>query len=122
MFFQKTIIDVCVTNLDRAIKFYRDILGLSLIKAEMDWAALDSNGAEIHLYNNGGAKSGLEFRVADIKKEIDDLKKKGVEFFNNSDEPNLREIKNDVMIFSWGRIAYFKDSEGNRLALVEDES
>lgn len=118
--FQKLILDIQVHDLDRAIAFYRDVLGFSMIHKASDWASFEALGAELHLYLNGGAEYGLEFRVSDLAKEIGTLKDKGVQFFVNRNQPNLEGIDGEVMRFPWGKAAYFKDSEGNQIALVED--
>ena len=119
--FEKLIIDIQVYDLDRAISFYKEILGLSLIRRAFNWASFEAFGAEIHLYLHGGAEYGIEFRVSGIDKQVEILKTKGVEFFINSDQQNLIKISGDIMEFPWGRAAYFKDSEGNDIAIVEDK-
>lgn len=106
--FESLIVDVKVENLDRAIAFYREILELELLHKARDWASLRVAGAEIHLYLKGGASDGIEFRVGNIKKEVEALKAKGAVF------------EDDIAEFDWGKIAFFRDSEGNRLALVQD--
>lgn len=120
--FEKLIIDIKVADLDRAVKFYRDILSLPFIDKAGDWAAFEAAGAEIHLYLHGGATQGVEFRVADIEKSVAALKQKGLEFFLSENQKDVVEILNDeIMVCPWGKIAFFKDSEGNQLALVEDQ-
>ncbi len=118
---KKLIIDIQAHNLDRAIKFYRDILGLSIIQKEKDWASFEVQGAEIHLYLYGGTEYGVEFRVSNIEKEIEKLKAKNVQFEIDRNLPNLLQVvSSEVMKFPWGKMALFKDSEGNQLAIVED--
>jgi len=119
--FKKLIIDIKVRDLERAISFYRDILGLSLIRKESDWASFEAFGAEVHLYLYGGTEHGLEFRVSDIEKVVKELKARSVNFHVESDQANLLDISGDIMLFPWGKSAHFKDSEGNHIALVEDE-
>lgn len=118
--FQKLILDVQVHDLDRAITFYRDSLNLPLIHRDSDWASFEAFGAEIHLYLYGGAEYGLEFRVTDIAKEVKTLKAKRIEFFVDSNQPRLQNVDGDIMKFPWGKAAYFKDSEGNQIALVQE--
>ncbi|MDP2672778.1 MAG: VOC family protein [Nanoarchaeota archaeon] len=119
--FEKLIIDIQVYNLKRAIHFYKEVLGLTLIHEEDDWASFEAFGAEIHLYLHGGAEYGVEFRVSNINKQVDTLKLKGVKFFTNSNQKNLIKISGEIMEFPWGKAAYFKDSEGNEIAVVEDK-
>jgi catechol 2,3-dioxygenase-like lactoylglutathione lyase family enzyme len=118
---EKLIIDVQIHDLNRAVDFYRDVLGLPLIHKDVDWASFEVSGAEIHLYLHGGIEYGLEFRVANIKEEIKRLKNKGVKFFTDSSWPHLKRIISDeIMEFPWGKVSLFKDSEGNQLVIVED--
>jgi len=117
----KIIIDVKVSNLARAIGFYTETLELSCRRQEKDWAAIKIGDAEIHLYLNGGVTSGVEFYVDDLDNEVKKLKGKGVEFFSDSNMPNfIRADGNGKTEFPWGHTAFFKDSEGNDLALVKD--
>ena len=117
----KIIIDVKVQDLKRASEFYTLKLGLHCRRDEKDWAAIKVGDAEIHLYFHGGINSGLEFYVEDLDKEVRKLKEKGVEFFSDVDMPNfISADENQITEFPWGRTAFFKDSEGNDLALVKD--
>jgi predicted enzyme related to lactoylglutathione lyase len=117
----KIIIDVKVNDLKRAVDFYTEKLGLNCRRQEKDWAAIEVGDAEIHLYLHGGISSGLEFYVDDLDKEVKRLKGSGVEFFSGEGMPNFISVdENQITKFPWGRNAFFKDSEGNQLALVED--
>lgn len=119
--FRKLIIDVQARDLDRAVNFYKNILGLPLIHKGSEWASFEVSGAEIHLYLHDGAEHGLEFRVSDIVKEVENLKRKGARFFIDHNQPNLiRIVSEEIMEFPWGKIALFKDTEDNQLALVQD--
>ncbi len=119
--FEKLIINIQVHDLDRAINFYKEILGLTLIHRENDWASFQAFGAEIHLYLHGGTEYGVEFRVNNIDEQVEILKSKGIKFFTNPNQKNLIKISGDIMEFPWGKAAYFNDSEGNDLAIVEDK-
>jgi predicted enzyme related to lactoylglutathione lyase len=115
------IIDVQVRDLERAVDFYQDILGLPIIQKEKDWASFEAAGAEIHLYTHGGTECGVEFRVSVIEREVEKLRTKGVQFEIDRQLPNfLRAVSDEVMEFPWGKMAFFRDSEGNQLVLVED--
>ncbi|MFH1801887.1 MAG: VOC family protein [archaeon] len=117
----KVIIDVKVKDLKRAIGFYTQKLGLFCRRQEKDWAAISVGDAEIHLYLYGGITSGLEFYVDDLDEEVRKLKEKGVKFFSGEAMPNfVRLDENRITEFPWGRNAFFRDSEGNELALVKD--
>ncbi|OHA18498.1 MAG: hypothetical protein A2664_00960 [Candidatus Taylorbacteria bacterium RIFCSPHIGHO2_01_FULL_46_22b] len=117
----KLVVDIRVQDLGRAVAFYRDILGFPLLRHEQTWASFLVVGAEIHLYVYGGTTTGLEFRVSDIEDAVTTLKRKSVVFLDNFVGEKPQKISPaGVMYFNWGKGAYFNDSEGNRLALVED--
>ena len=117
---KKLIIDIRVHDLNRAVAFYRDVLGSRLICKEADWASFEAAGAEIHLYLHGGTESGLEFRVANLENAVEELKANSAKFFIDTNQINSLKIAGDIIEFPWGRAAFFKDSEGNQIALVED--
>ncbi|MEU2348321.1 VOC family protein [Modestobacter sp. NPDC049651] len=107
---------VPVSDMDRARAFYRDTLGLSEQKTTEDWSEFDANGLMIGLNARESAQSVdggavITFQPdGDIEAEVEELKGKGVEFAGGiSDHP-------------WGRIAPFKDSEGNDLQLYSPPS
>ncbi|WP_354697921.1 hypothetical protein DSM112329_03579 [Paraconexibacter sp. AEG42_29] len=101
-----------VTDMDRAVAFYRDTLGLTVNDQQADWSELECDGLRIGLngspqespHGDGGAL--IAFRVdGDIEAEVESLKGKDVEF------------SGDVSDHPWGRIAPFKDPDGNDLQL-----
>ena len=104
---------VPVQDTDRAVDFYENTLGFSEIKRDGDWAEVDANGLNIGL--NGrepeGAGAGgpvITFQPeGDLESAVEDLKSKGVEF------------PAEISEHPWGRVATFKDSEGNDLQLYE---
>jgi predicted enzyme related to lactoylglutathione lyase len=117
----RVILDLRARDLDRAVAFYSGVLELPLLGRGEGWAALGAQGAEIHLYLHGGATEGLEFRVADVDRAVESLRERGVATLDGRAEPGLlRTQSNGVRVFEWGRLAEFEDSEGNRLALVEE--
>src|SRR3989344_8721658 len=116
----KAIIDVKVKDLKRAIEFYTNKLGLTCRREEKDWAAIKVGDAEVHLYLYGGITSGLEFYVDNLDTEVKKLKEKGIRFFSGERMPNfISADENQITEFPWGRTAFFKDSEGNELAIVK---
>jgi predicted enzyme related to lactoylglutathione lyase len=107
---------VPVEDTDRALDFYQNTLGFSLVKRDGQWAEVDAGGLNIGL--NGrepqGAGSGgivVTFQPeAGLDATVADLKGRGVEF------------PAEVSEHDWGRVATFKDSEGNDLQLYEPPS
>ncbi len=117
----KLIVDIRVQNLDRAVDFYKDILDLPCRIVSKDWAAIVVGNAELHLYIHSGVTGHIEFYVDDIEHEVARLTTKGVNFVSGMDKPNAISV-DELLIttFPWGRTAFFKDSEGNELAIVRD--
>jgi predicted enzyme related to lactoylglutathione lyase len=102
-----------VDDMDRAVGFYRDVLGLSVQEQQEQWSALDANGLLVglnareessHPQDSGGAVISFQ-PDGDIEAEVSRLTDAGVEFHGPiADQP-------------WGRIAAFADTEGNSLQL-----
>jgi len=117
----KLIIDIKVSDLERAVSFYTNVLGLVLRVQEKEWAAISVGDAEIHLYLNGGVTGSVEFYVADLDSVVEKLKENSVEIIPGDSKPGAIEVDGGgVTKFPWGRTAFFKDSEGNELAFVRD--
>lgn len=117
----KLIIDIKVSDLQRAITFYTKLLGFESRVQKENWAAILVGDAEIHLYKDGGVTGHVEFYVEDIDSEVKKLKNRGIKFISGMDKPNAIEVDDyNITKFPWGRTAFFTDSEGNELALVKD--
>ena len=100
---------VPVQDMDRAVKFYGETLGLTVKDTGSDWSEIEANGLMIGLNareatSGGGGGAVITFQPdGSIDEEVSRLKSAGVEFTGGiSDHP-------------WGRIAPFKDTEGNDL-------
>ena len=103
-----------VEDIERARGFYRDTLMLPIKNEDGPWAEVDANGLTIGLNGRepgGTAAEGgpvVTFRPeGSLEKTLSDLKDQGVEFPAEISEQD------------WGRVATFKDSEGNDLQLYE---
>lgn len=119
----KLIVDVRVQDLPRAVAFYRDVLGLHCRTIADEWAAIVVGDAELHLYLHGGISGHVEFYVNDIEAKTTELASKGVEFLSGMGKPGAISVdERFITTFPWGRTAFFKDSEGNELAIVKDNS
>ena len=118
----KLIVDIHVQDLDRAILFYTEVLGFSCRTAQDTWAAIPIGDAEIHLYKHEGTKGHVEFYTNDIHQKVEELSSKGVVFHSGMDKPEALSVDEcGITSFPWGKTAFFKDSEGNELAVVMDE-
>jgi predicted enzyme related to lactoylglutathione lyase len=103
---------VPVSDMSRAVDFYSGKLGLEVQSQDADWSMIDANGVTIDLNGRESASGGsgggavITFQPdTDIDDEVERLSQAGVDFTGGiSDHP-------------WGRVAPFKDSEGNDLQL-----
>lgn len=111
-----------VADMERAIRFYRDILGLTVLSTNPHWTALAVGDARLGLHwtENGapvppiprdshGAHAGatVTFKTDDIDKTYADLVNAGVKFLS----PVTRN--------PWGALAVFEDPDGNVLKLMQ---
>ena len=108
----------------RARRFYEDKVGLKP-KQEIAGGVVYEfgKGTACFLYptqNAGTSKASQAYwQVQDIEREVAELKKRGVQF----EEYDLPAMKTVNSIFTGGgaKAAWFKDSEGNILAVIEDD-
>jgi len=108
-------------DLARARRFYEEKLGFT--------AKLETNGGVVYecaggtqafLYptpNAGTSKASQAFwQVADLEREVADLKKRGVTF----EQYGMPKQRPDgVMDDGSNKAAWFKDSEGNIMAVIQ---
>lgn len=107
----------CTQDLDRALKFYRDVLGFKLLVQNKEWVEFEVGGQRLALrlfdpwtssagpLNNTGAMIWLEARP--IEKKIAALNDNKVKF--------IKELES----FSYGKTAIFQDPDGNPIGLYE---
>ena len=110
------------SDLERAKSFYADKLGL--MPADEQPGRLfyqGRSGTEFVLFASSGAASGsytqMGFSVADINAEVRDLKQRGVQF-EEYDFPGFDKATSIAWV-SDHSAAWFKDSEGNLLGIVQ---
>jgi catechol 2,3-dioxygenase-like lactoylglutathione lyase family enzyme len=114
-------------DLDRARRFYRDRLGLEPVEERDGGLRYLCGGTEFHLFQSSGTASGestqIGFEVADIDSVVADLRSRGLTF--ESFDIAGFEVKDDIVVVpnnypSKGqgeRGAFFRDTEGNLLAI-----
>jgi predicted enzyme related to lactoylglutathione lyase len=111
-----------VAIVSRARKFYEATLGLEP-KEEVGGgvAYACGNGTWFFLYPSPGAgtskASAAFWEVADVDAEVAALKAKGV-VFEEYDMPGIKTV-NGIATTPGARIAWFKDTEGNILAVSQ---
>ncbi len=110
-------IAVTINDVERATRFYRDVLGLPfLFDAPPGLAFFDLDGIRLMLSIPEGTESGssvLYFRVADLDASYEMLRDRGVAFVG---EPHVVH-KTDTYALS---MAFFNDTEGNVMALMHE--
>ena len=110
------------TNLARARKFYEEVIGFKPSQ-EVNGGIVYrcGSGTEVFLYVSQGAgtskASQAFFPVKDIKAEMTELRSRGLEF-EHYDFPGMK-MEDDIMIGGGAMAAWFKDSEGNIMAIIQ---
>ena len=107
-------------DLDRARKFYEGTLGLNAVRTDPSPGVLYESGGStrIYVYQRGATKAdhtAATFTVADVEAEVKELKAKGV-VFEEVDVPGLKTV-DGVATMDGMKAAWFKDTEGNTLAI-----
>ena len=109
-------------DVPRARRFYEDKLGFKP-RAEVAGGVVYEfgKGTAAFLYptpNAGTSRASQAFwDVADIEREVAELKKRGVKF-EDYDMPGMK-TENGIFTGGGARAAWFKDSEGNILAVIQ---
>jgi methylmalonyl-CoA/ethylmalonyl-CoA epimerase len=112
-------IRVNVSDVDRAVRFYRDVLGMRLLfeVPEQGLAFFDCGGVRLYLgateADVGPQTAAIYYRVDGLDAVVEDLTRRGVAF---DILPQTVYRLEDVE----GRMAFFRDSEGNPVALMEE--
>ena len=108
-----------VSNVARARKFYEGTLGLRPKTEYAGGVIYECGGAEVFMYptpNAGTSKASQAFwQVADVEAEVADLKARGVKF----EEYDFPGMKNSIVTAGGAKTAWFKDTEGNVLAVSQ---
>jgi catechol 2,3-dioxygenase len=101
-------------DMDRAVAFYREVLGLTLVRRDGEnWAVFDAGGRRFALHGGiegrpvspGGATA--VFSVADLDRARARLADRGVEFGHEGD------------VQGYARFASFRDPDGNTVQIIE---
>ena len=113
-------------DIKRARKFYEETLGLNIAMEDPSpgFMVMAGEGTMFYVYQRAATRADntvLEFKVDDVEAEVMQLKNKGVKF-EEYDIPSMGiKTVNGIatMGFAMGqeKAAWFKDSEGNILAL-----
>jgi catechol 2,3-dioxygenase-like lactoylglutathione lyase family enzyme len=111
-----------VSNVARAREFYEKKIGLQPKEEYAGGVVYEcANGSFVFMYptpNAGTNKASTAFwSVQDVEKEVADLKARGVEF----EEYDMGQLKtvNSIATGGGAKTAWFKDTEGNILAISQ---
>jgi catechol 2,3-dioxygenase-like lactoylglutathione lyase family enzyme len=103
-----------VTDLDRAVAFYHDVLGLPLARRDGDeWAEFGAGETRFALHAAGPGReprpggATAVFEVGDLDKAKGELSAQGVVFGHEG------------AVESYARFASFSDPDGNTLQIIE---
>lgn len=113
-------IHVSVTDVDRAVDFYRDVLGLPFLfrVPSQPMAFFDCDGVRLYLGRPESPEFRsnpiLYFRVPDIDEAYEALKDRGVEF---RDAPHLVHRTEGSELW----MAFFTDPDGNHLVIMAEK-
>jgi catechol 2,3-dioxygenase-like lactoylglutathione lyase family enzyme len=114
-------------DLDRARRFYRDHLGIEAVEERPGGLRYVCGTTEFHLFLSSGAASGtatqIGFEVDDLDRVVADLRARGLRL-EPVDAPQFT-VDGDIVTVAGNypskgggeRGAFFRDSEGNLLAI-----
>jgi hypothetical protein len=105
------------------MRWYEEKLGFKAREKTPGGCVYEAGGGSVFtLYPTANAGKSpatlLGFEISDLDAEMQDLRKRGVKF-EDYDLPYLK-TKDGVATMGPARIAWFKDSEGNTLALMSE--
>ena len=109
-----------VSDVPRAVAFYRDAVGLKLLfEAPPGLAFFDCGGIRLMLSQpegdfKPGSSAVMYFRISDIESTQRALKGRGVSFV---DDPHLIAKMPDHELW----MCFFKDPDGHTLALMDEK-
>ena len=114
---------IAAGDIDRAKAWYRDKLGLTPVEELPDGSCYFKSGSSrFYLYPTQYAGTAqntvLGWEVDDLEKVVEDLRGGGVEF-EEYDFPGLKTVNGIAELEGVERAAWFKDSEGNILAVSQ---
>ena len=116
---------IAVEDLDRAVRFYSETLGLSVrrLEGDMDSALVDVGSSDrLLLYKSGyrrGETTYCSFLTDDVEGTVRDLQGKGVRF-EEYDFPGLKTVNGIASTEGGLKTGWFKDSEGNTIAISNE--
>jgi catechol 2,3-dioxygenase-like lactoylglutathione lyase family enzyme len=113
---QASLVYFFVSDMERSVSFYRDVLGLPLVsRSGDDWVQLDAGSIQLglHAAGHGELRPGgtISFSVEDLDARRAALAARGLSFTHEGGGEGGAP-----------RFVEFEDPDGNVLGLVEDRS
>lgn len=106
-----SMITLRVSDMDRALRFYRDQVGLTLRHVDGTFHEFDTGGAQLALDTGGAAGAGgaaeVYLEVADLAAMRAELERRGIAFAGPTE------------VYAYGQLARFADPDGHRLLLYQ---
>jgi catechol 2,3-dioxygenase-like lactoylglutathione lyase family enzyme len=104
----------------RARRFYEDKLGFRPgreVEGGVTYECAGGTACFLYPTPNAGTSSASQafWQVADLEAEVSELKKQGVSL----EQYDMPGMKDGIMTAGGAKAAWFKDSEGNILALIQ---
>jgi catechol 2,3-dioxygenase-like lactoylglutathione lyase family enzyme len=116
---------IAVSDIARAAEFYEGKLSLAAGEAQSDESRIYAcgGGTSLHVYESradaGKATTTLAtWYVDDVEEVVDELASSGVTF-ERYDDPALKADEKGIHELDDGRVAWFKDPDGNTFAIEE---
>lgn len=106
-------VQIFVSDMERAVGFYRDVLGLPVRFTNPFLTEFELDGFTFGLqymakeYMSTGVGVTIDFRVDEIEQKVEQLQRHGTEFVAI------------VLDQPYGKLAKFRDPDGNLLGLFE---
>ena len=117
---------LCSTDLAKSQDFYENKLGLTLSPETIKNHLLfeGANGTSVLIYGRGAGNKAdhtqVRFWTKDVEADVKALVDKGV-VFEDYDFPTFKTVNHIATTAGIGRSAWFKDPDGNIIALFQPE-
>jgi catechol 2,3-dioxygenase-like lactoylglutathione lyase family enzyme len=116
---------IAVADIARAAKFYEGKLGLTAGEEQSDQSRVYLCGGDtsLHVYESPtharmGTATLATWDVTDLEDVVEELASKGVKF-ERYDDPALKADERGIHELDDGRVAWFRDPDGNTFAIEE---
>lgn len=110
-------------DIDRAIQFYQDVLGLEMIRVNEGGALFRAGqGSTIFVYPRPGGQPAehtvASWIVDNLENVVDELEARGIRF-EQYEMPGLSTDERGIAEVGGERASWFLDSEGNILSVAQ---